>query len=681
MFEMQQTLDSIPFDRTKIDVELSGSNPMVVETHFRSGSGVDDAKARAIAATILQGSTVPASDAPGATQYTVSHVSVDLPEPPQRQPISPVPAPSSSPSEPSLDSANDGKGPVNATTSVNALMLNLILVFLLLVIVFVVVLRRRRNRAPKLGVLPSGGIGGNPTVFANNCGMTPAQQIARAQLQQARLEGAATVSVCLAVCATRPPKQNETYAGLERNKAAPPPETYTALGPQAAAAALGGHYARLSLRPAAGNQDTALGAPLGATRPEMYETISEAEFGNRPHLVGEPVVEQGRKKGTARYARPGPIAVGAPTYASLDAGKEHRNASYDTAEAVRDASGSDMYAELSPRSPATTIAEAFNTIAEADDVYMDPSYMAGASDSDPSYMIAATDDNVNENEYMDCAPPTPKHTGVDTYIALPMEAQPGYENPARAVKPGADTRGAYVEVNLPFMNQGNENTAYDNAEANTPPATPRGAEIVTQPYEMALPPRPSPRSTLWDKLPDATAAPRKAGGSTSTKRRGIGGSIQRVGRLLSRKRGENLATPTNVGAPLRARPTLGDALVASPGSTLQRDRTGRMRPTPMYMEAPAFQEPYPLASPTNVAERAEEYLYTEAQGLYPLDDPEYEEPDAPSPGYTAIDAVAGDAAAKPDDASENHGVVYTPDGEATASPAITAVYANPSRAQ
>ena len=629
-----------PFNRTKIDVRLSGSNPMVVETLFRPGSGVDDAKARAIAASIaasiLAGSAVPASNALGAT-VTVSAVSVDLPP----QTMSPTPAPSSSPSEPFI--LSDGKGPVDVTASDSALMMNLILAVLVIGIVFVgVVVRRRRNRAPKLGVLPTGWIGDAPTGSAKNGRMTAAQQIARAQLQQARLEGAvtaSTMSVSVSVRAPQPRTQNETYAVLERNKAAPPPETYAALGPQARqAAAAAAPRVPLSPRPAANNQYI-------DRRPEptMYETINEPDSGS-------------------------------DTYAELSPRP-------------------DMYAELSPRSPATTIAEAFGTIAEADDVYMDPSYMAGATNDDPAYMTATTNDDPDYmtaaadddvTEYMDCAPPTPDPTDADVYVELPMVAQPGYENPARAVKVDADARGAYVEVNLPFMNQGNKNAVYDNAEAALDTT---GAGVsYDQPYEMAMPPRPT---TVWDdsstgKPSDTTLPLARAGATTGTKRRGIGGSIQRVGRLLSRKGGADLDTPTNVGAPLRARPVLDDSsMVASSGDTLQRDRTGRHRPTPVYQEAPSFQEPYPLASPTNVLERADEYMVTAPQGLYPLDglsSPEYEELDAPSPtspGYSAIDAVAGDAAAKP----ETHGIVYTPDGEVTASPAITAVYAAPSRAR
>lgn len=634
MLERQQPeTHAVPFNRTKIDVLLSGSNPIVVETLFRPGSGVDNDKARAIADNILAGSTVPASDAPGATQYTVSHVSVDLPPPPPPllQTMSPAPAPSSSPSEPSQDIMGDGKGPVDVTASDGALMLNLIIAVLVLVIVFLgVVVRRRRNRAPKLSVLPTVGIGDAPIVL--NGRLTAAQQIARAQLQQARLEGAVTASAMSVSVSVRAPQprtqQNETYAVLERNKAAPPPETYAALGPQARQpGAVGAPRVPLSPRPAADNQYTD-----PRPEPEMYETINETDSGSDMYAELCP--------------RP------------------------------------DMYAELSPRSPATTIAEAFGTIAEADDVYMDPSYMAGATDDDaPVYMTAATDDNVSE--YMDCAPPTPDPADADVYLALPMGAQPEYENPARAVKLGAD-RGAYVEVNLPFLNRGNKNTAYDNAEATDADVS------IDQPSEAALSPRPR---TLWDDSsmenpPDTTLPLAKACGTTSTKRRGMGGSIQRFGRLLSRKGGQDLATPTSVGAPLRARPVLDDALAASPGSTLQRDRTGRMRPTPVYYEAPAFQDLYPLATPTNVLERADEYMHTEPQGLYPLDglsSPEYEEPDAPSPtspGYSAIDAVAGDAAAKPEAKPENHCIIYTPDGEAPASPAvITAVYAAPSRAR
>ena len=701
IIERLQAESEEPFDRSKITVVLSGSNPIKAETFFRPGSGVNDAKAREIAAAIQSEGSVVTTDG-GATQYTIALTTVNLAEPPQAI----TPAPSVSPSQ--TGSENEGIS-VDAVAAVDTLLLNLIIVVVVLGIVFVAVIRHRRQRTLKLGiigVLPKGGLGGAPIAFDKNSGMTPAQQIARAQLQQARLEGPPMTN-------DKPPPQPPTQDKRKCDiKTDPALETYASLGPLAHQADTGtgtAAYALLSPRPAAAapGAENAYADPVPGT--ETYETIDDATFANSTYMAVAPGTEQGN-------------------YAALSAGTR-QDAAYDNAEAGPDGA----YALLSPRSAANPVlgTDTYEMIADADATYIDPTYM-----SDPTYMVCAPDTTRGHANATPLSSPSASTEG--TYVALSTGAEPGYENPA----PVHGIDSTYFTVTMSAgANQGHDaNAAYDNAEAV---GSYTGSALVKH-------------DTIWDR-PERQETPDHETADAPKQRRSLAGSIRRFSKRISRRDGANLNTPTNVAARMK-RPTLDDDEVSaaafaianavdfappSLGSTLQRDRSGRMRLTPAYDAAPDFQEPAPPTaeertlrrvsrdSVDSVSRRRMTPVYYEVppfhdpahnvpttNGGYPLATPknmdpqyEYEAPDGGQPVYRDIDAAsdaideiysepAGDTISSlagqimrgtPDvpycdpaalDASppvrpENHGVVYTPGADVAATPVVAAIYATP----
>ena len=146
----------------------------------------------------------------------------------------------------SPDLTTNTSGSADSEKGIDSLLLVLIISVVVLVVgLTALVLRHRHQHTPGLGDLPKGGLGGTPIAFDKTSGMTPAQQIARAQLQQARLEGAATTNDQQPPSQQQPqpPIQDENYAVLASKskrkrdaQAAPPLETlstYAALGPQA----------------------------------------------------------------------------------------------------------------------------------------------------------------------------------------------------------------------------------------------------------------------------------------------------------------------------------------------------------------------------------------------------------------------------------------------------------------
>ena len=390
----------------------------------------------------------------------------------------------------------------------------------------------------------------------------PKGEVARAQLQQARLEGAANPNV------QEPqqlPTQDETYAVLasksKRNITAAPPR-YAALGPQApnaaessalearaaafeadnatatappvqdtyacltpkskrnikpGTAASSGAYAQLSPRsgvPGAVDPDAipifnpVHPVPGTAEYVPDYEAIDEAE----PMYMSC----QGHENVTATVcAKPGRrrSAVGASFYAALLKGTEQGYENDDAAGGGAAAPGG-AYAQLVPRSTAPGDAASvftFNAVRPVPGIeeYV-PDYEA-IDDVEPTYMTVLT--ATDQPQVPDLSP--------GHGIVTPLSASPGstvlssfYTSLTPTSSPPVSP--AVSPMSTGPQQHGHESPAYDNAEAvggdHHGPGLDPQPHAVAQPlgddnYDVPFPPQPK-RDTVWDM-------PTRAGSSDS----------------------------------------------------------------------------------------------------------------------------------------------------------------------
>lgn len=413
-----------------------------------------------------------------------------------------------------------------------------IVVIIMLAGCIALVLRHRSLHSPiDLGP-PKGGLGGTPISFDKNSGMTPAQQLARAQLQQARLEGAATAS---AQPPSQPsttvfPTQEETYAVLasksKRNiQAAPPQETYAALGPQAHDAA-----------------DAAAAAP---PRQETYSSLASQSV--RKPVAGAP---------------------GGP------------------------------YAKLSPGMPAPVVGNTYQYLAETS--HAPPVPITDRPAPQPGTETYETIDDIAEPMY-EVDPQSSAHAeplGNDHY-ELPTEPQQApinYEPPVYAPEQepiddhydNAEALGGEEILNK-LWTEGNNPTHTSGQQDCSPDASRRGTDGYIE-YDVPGLPEEAPNDyavstgeglikhdTVWEKH---NGNEKPAAITEIATEYGYEAPNLTQDPALVTPRGSR--RPSQI--PLKT--VIADTLsrMGSVGRTLERDKLGALRLTPLYSKVPAFRD-------------------------------------------------------------------------------------------